>query len=348
MQDNWLTALPDYAVVEATAADTPPLRIRDVEPVNAQGFLQNQFCNDVAAIDAGVTAQINGFCNPKGRLLALFHLIASTDTDTARTFRMVLPASVANGFVKRLSMFLLGADAKISLQPQLQVWAMAGLQAAEALDGLPGSQTSAASLEPYQSVAADHLQVVRLPADRWLIIAEADGAAAIQKSLADVATPVDSQHWVAAAIAQGEPAITAETAEKFIPQMLNMQSIDGLSFKKGCYPGQEIVARMQYLGKLKRNMRRIGFAADAAPLAGATIKTADDADLGTLVSVSAAAAESAGRFEALAVLKADADLSAISDVSFAAGEGGDGISASELVELELPYPVELPGCDVKA
>ena len=345
MQDNWLAALPDYAVVEASSAGKQVSdRIK-----SADDFLQDQFCNDVKAVGApeGADAQINGYCNPKGRLLALFHLLVHEQEDSGRSYRMILPASVAEGFVKRLSMFVLQADAKISLQSQLQVFGMAGLQGAEVLDKFLGTETSVLALEPYQSVAADNLQVLRLPADRWLLLADEESAGELSELLAGVVTPVDHSYWVAAAIAEGEPAITADTTEKFIPQMLNMQSIGGLSFKKGCYPGQEIVARMQYLGKLKRNMRRIGFAADAMPAEGAGIN-ADDADLGTLVSVAAIAAETPGRYEALAVLKADADLSSLSQVTFVAGEGSADISTGELLELELPYAVELPGCDVKA
>ena len=348
MQENWLTTLPDYAVVEATPAGLKESPLpASMARVSTLDFLQNQFCNDLTELDADVDAQINGYCNPKGRLLAVFHLLAGADGGEGRSFRMVLPASAAAGFVKRLSMFVLGADAKFSLLSQVQVLAMGGLQGADALDGLMGAADSVTSLEPYQASVAGDLQVLRLPADRWLILVDAERSESVLKTLAEVVTVGGSQHWLAAAIAQGEPVIIAETAEKFIPQMLNMQSIDGLSFKKGCYPGQEIVARMQYLGKLKRNMRRIGFAADAMPAEGAGIN-ADDADLGTLVSVAAIAAETPGRYEALAVLKADADLSSLSQVTFVAGEGSADISTGELLELELPYAVELPGCDVKA
>ena len=117
-----------------------------------------------------------------------------------------------------------------------------------------------------------------------------------------------------------------------------MQSIDGLSFAKGCYPGQEIVARMQYLGKLKRNMRRIGFAAAVSPVAGSSVQSSDGVDAGTLVSVVPSPGRNVGRYEALAVLKADAEIASLAI-------GGEEIGSHDFVELDLPYPVELPGCE---
>ena len=249
---------------------------------------------------------------------------------------MVLPASVAESFVKRLSMFVLGADAKINLQPSLQVLAAAGSKAVAPLDSIMGSGASVADLAPYEVITGESVQVLRLPADRWLLLSDAQRVEDDWKTLAASLQVVGNHRWSLACIAQGEPSVHAETVEKFIPQMLNLQSIDALSFKKGCFPGQEIVARMQYLGKLKRNMRRISFNSESLPAIGSAISSGEDADAGTLVSV---ACSEAGRYEGLAVLKADVDVTTLAFDAVAAGPD------SATSELKLPYPVELPGCE---
>ncbi len=334
---DWLTALPDYAVVEAGSAD-------------AADFLQAQFCNDLGLLneaDGASSAQLNGYCDPKGRLLGLFHLlrhVSPSDASDSKAFRLLLPTSVAERFTKRLAMFVLRSDVKIALQPSVHVLAAAGSKAVAALDSLLAGSTpekgiSIATLEPYQAVAGAGLQILRLPAERWVILTESHRAQDDWKILATALQPVGGHRWTLACIKQGEPSIHAETVEKFIPQMLNLQSIDALSFKKGCYPGQEIVARMQYLGKLKRNMRRISFDSEELPDIGTSLTSGADADAGAIVSV---AFSEPGRCEGLAVLKIDVDVSTLAINGMAAGPG------SNFRELEMPYPVVIPGCDVKA
>lgn len=360
---DWLTALTDYAVIEVSSADegmsegaaanSSPVEsgarpaasggfILPGAKIPATEFLQNQFCNDLDALKetADVSkGQINGYCNPKGRLLALFYLIRylppNTASGTAR-YRMLLPASVAESFEKRLSMFVMGADAKVTSQPSLQVLAVAGSKAVAPLDSLLGSGASVADLEPYEVITGEGVQVLRLPAERWLLLSDAQRVADDWKTLASALQLAGNHRWTLSCIAQGEPSVHAETVEKFIPQMLNLQSIDALSFSKGCFPGQEIVARMQYLGKLKRTMRRISFNSDSLPAIGSVISSAEDADAGTLVSV---ACNAAGGYEGLAVLKVGVDVTTLAVGGSAAGQAS---------ELTLPYPVELPGSEAKA
>lgn len=344
---DWLTALPNHVVVEAVSADAgKQTRHFKDGALSVTDFLQNQFCNDLGSLNeqpSDPQAQLNGYCNPKGRLLALFYLIrysrAGSEGAEEAAYRMLLPASVADGFVKRLSMFLLGADAKIALQPAWQALVAAGPKAVEPLDTLLDAAGSVADLQPYQAITRDDVQVVRLPAERWLILSETGHAIQHWNILAEALQPVGQHRWTLACIEQGEPSVQVETLEKFIPQMLNLQSIGALSFKKGCFPGQEIVARMQYLGKLKRNMRRISFDSPTLPAVGSAITSGEDADAGTLVSV---ACSKDGRYEGLAVLKADVDIATLAIDTEPAGQ----VSAAS--ELSLPYAVELPGCDVKA
>lgn len=337
---NWMAALPDYVVVTVGSSD-------------AKKFLQAQFCNDLELLgelnpsEASVKSggvQLNGYCNPKGRLLALFQLLEIGEND----YRMVLPASVAEGLVKRLSMFVLRDDVKVAIAADTRVLAVGGPDAHSAIKQLPGFASGSPDIETGEVALTQGCQVAALPGQRWLLLVDDEVAKKSWKQLAADMSPVGANKWKLSCIEQGEPAITDLTAEKFIPQMLNMQSIDALSFKKGCYPGQEIVARMQYLGKLKKNMHRLQLPtvpvagdlvandeASGSLSAGQQVLAGDDIDAGTLVTV---ALGKDGRYECLAVLKTELDLSTLRL------EGLDFEAGAQIAELGLPYTVVLPGC----
>lgn len=197
------TVLNDYTLLRFSGPDAP-------------AFLQGQLTCDVLALRPG-TSTYGGYCNPKGRLLATFLLIA----DDAG-FVMMLPASLAEPVRKRLSMYILRSKVKLEDVSTTHVACSA-----------PGSRAPSA---------------LRLPGNRLLAILPRDQAS-------DLAA--DSDVWIAADIAAGIPFVTPATQEEFVPQMVNLDLIGGLSYSKGCYPGQEIVARTHYLGRLKQRMYRV-------------------------------------------------------------------------------------------
>ena len=197
------TVLHDYALLRFSGPDAP-------------AFLQGQLTCDVLALKPGISTY-GGYCNPKGRLLATFLLIA----DDAG-FIMMLPAALAEPIRKRLAMYILRSKVKLE-----------DVSATHVACSTPGSQASSA---------------LSLPGHRTLAILPRDQANGIG---------TDSGAWAAADIAAGIPVITPATQEEFVPQMVNLDLIGGLSYSKGCYPGQEIVARMHYLGRLKQRMYRV-------------------------------------------------------------------------------------------
>lgn len=223
-------------------------------------FLQGQVSCDVrqALQDH---AQFGSYCTPKGRMLATFLLWRDADG-----FLMQLPASLREGIQKRLGMYVLRAKVKPSdASGEAVRLGIAGSGAGAALAELGGVVPE----EDYAVAQLGAVTVIRLPGARFEILASPETAPGVWQTLSKHCTPVGSGRWEWLEIQAGIPSVTSATQEQFVPQMANLEIIGGVSFTKGCYPGQEIVARSQYLGKVKRRMHRVHIQApDAVPLAG--------------------------------------------------------------------------------
>jgi folate-binding protein YgfZ len=171
-----------------------------------------------------------------------------------------LPRAIQPPLQKRLSMFVLRAKAKLrdatDEAPFQAVLGLGGAKAEAALrryvPGLPAA--------PMTKVSGEFGTVIRLHdavfatanAPRYLWLTTADAALAALTALKDELALGGNQAWQLAAIHAGAPQVGAATQEQFVPQMINLELLGGVNFKKGCYPGQEIVARTKYLGKIKR------------------------------------------------------------------------------------------------
>ena len=288
-------------------------------------FLHNLFSNDVAQLPAH-SAQWNSFNSPKGRMLASLLLWAEGDGH-----RLVLSADLAAAVHKKLSMYVLRSKVKLT-----------NASDDSALIGVCGAQGRAlleqAGLNPAEApmgLAGDEAcRVITLDAQRWLIaLPAAAGALAgalFERLLTAGAQPAGTDSWQLAMIRAGQPLITAATQDAFVAQMLNYELIGGVSFKKGCYPGQEIVARTQYLGKLKKRMYRVALPAGVEAKAGDDLFAPDfgDQSAGKLVNLAPTAD---GSFEALAVLQTS---------SAEAGEVHlQSLQGPQLRLLDLPYPL---------
>lgn len=292
----------------------------DCSGPDAAEFLQNLLSNDVKHLAADGAAW-NSFNTPKGRMLA--SMLIHRDLDG---YGIVLSADIAAAIHKRLSMYLLRSKAKLNI-------------ANVALIGVCGAGTAAvlaaagitAPGEAMRQSIADGVRCVRLPADNYVLITEADNAPALwQRLRSSGAQAGGSEAWHLAMIRAGLPLITASTQEEFVPQMLNFELIGGVSFNKGCYPGQEIVARTQYLGKLKKRMYRIHVRADHSPSIGDDVFTPEfgEQSAGKVVNVARAPQ---GGFEALAVMQTGCAE---------AGEARLGGPQGTPVQfLQLPYPL---------
>ncbi len=217
----------------ASSLDPPPLLA--VRGVDARTFLDSQLTRNVPA--ASAPASLAGYCSPKGRLLATFVVWAEGET-----IRMVVSRDIAASIAKRLRMYVLRA--KVTIDDD----------ASHRLDGFGAGgrlPRQLADLATWHSTRIDDCAWLRFPEvdaqPRYLRIAPLDAGD-------DDDDPVDPLRWRWLDIRAGLPWITTATQDRFVPQMLNLEALGGVDFKKGCFPGQEVVARSQYLGKLKRRM----------------------------------------------------------------------------------------------
>ncbi|MDS1141525.1 folate-binding protein [Pusillimonas sp. SM2304] len=240
--------LADMAVIDVTGAD-------------AAAFLHGQLTHDIAGL-APNQARLAGYCTPKGRLLGSMVVWQARDAE-APALRALIKADIADTVAKRLSMFVLRAKASLAVT-RPSIWGVtldpgAKGSAAPAMDGsYPSLAEQAAKLPadaaPWTIVRGDTGDWIAAPcagtpSTRWWRVAHAP----LEEQPA-AASSAQAAAWQAADIAAGLPWVQAATQDVFIPQTLNLDLIDGVSFTKGCYPGQEVVARSHYRGTVKRRM----------------------------------------------------------------------------------------------
>ncbi len=265
---------------------------------DAQGFLQGQFTNDVRAVDEH-SSQLNAYCSPKGRALAVFRLWQRADT-----YYLSLPQEILEATLKRLRMFVLRAQVVLAdAGDHLVAIGLAGPGAEAALRNVAGELPQVVDGCVQINFAGVCISIIRVTdtQSRFEIYGAVDAIKLLWTRLANDVTPVGAGVWKLLDIRSGIPAIYAATADAFVPQMINLQEINGISFKKGCYPGQEIVARMQYLGTLKRRMYQAHAHSETMPLPGDELYTVDhDQSIGQVID---AQASPQGGFELLAVLQ---------------------------------------------
>ncbi|BAO44107.1 CAF17-like 4Fe-4S cluster assembly/insertion protein YgfZ [Thiolapillus brandeum] len=247
---NWNELLqqasPDPRTVSTEDCAFAPLAsagLIRVKGEDARSFLQGQLTNDIEAIDTE-QAQLSAWCTPKGRMLALF-LIFQREDD----LYLLLPRERLEAVLKRLRMFVLRA--RVSLEDASDELVTAGAWGgclSDVLDRLPA--------ESFHTTTARGLTLIRLPGDdpHLQLIGEPEALVAFWQQMAGKGSLANEANWTLQNIRAGLPAVLDATAEAFIPQMLNLDVLDGISFTKGCYTGQEVVARMKYLGQLKRRM----------------------------------------------------------------------------------------------
>jgi len=279
----------DAAVRGTIVADLSQLGVVAFSGEDTATFLQGQLTNDVRALHAD-SAQWNGYCNPKGRLLGNF-LIWRQGDDTC----LQMSGDIAPGVQKRLAMFIMRAKVKArDASDETVRLVVAGAAAQAAVQAAMGVLPAAAMTT---AVGKSGL-VVRVGEDKFVLSVAPAAAPAVWQALTGHATPVGAPVWDWLRLNAGIPMIVAATQEQFVPQMVNLEAIGGVSFQKGCYPGQEIVARSQYLGKMKRRMFLAHVDAIAAP--GDSLYSADVPGQATGTVVNVAPAPDGG-FDILAV-----------------------------------------------
>lgn len=287
--------------VAALKADLSHLALIAIEGSDATEFLHNQLTSDVTGLASG-RWQWSGYCNAKGRLLATMRLMRDGNRYLAE-----VPQALAADLIARLGKYVLRAHVKLRpLDDEYVGLGLTGQDAGAILHDVlavpaPGDQAVA----PLQSG-----WIIRAGANRWHCYLTPDAAVAAWGRIATRALPIDTFDWMRFDVTEGIPWILPATRELFVPQMVDLERIGGVSFTKGCYPGQEIVARSQYLGEVKRRLHLAQAPAaldPGAPLAGTALAGQ------TAGNVVASAPSGDGGFRVLAVI--DTEMAAGGDVS---------------------------------
>lgn len=288
-------------------------------------FLQGQFSNDVRQVSPG-HHQLNSYCSPKGRMLALFRLFQRDDA-----YYLSMPQDLMGSTLKRLQMFVLMS--KVNLQDDSEELIRFGLSGPNS-EKLLQENIGALPASVDDTLTHNGITMLRIqgPHPRFEIYGEPVAMQNLWQSLAGDTRKVGADCWELLDIHAGLPTVYRETVEAFVPQMVNLQLINGVSFKKGCYTGQEVVARMQYLGKLKRRMYRVHAETTLRPNPGDELNSplsASGQGAGKVVKV---APSPAGGYDMLCVI----EIAAADGGELYLGEG----SAVKLELLPLPYSFE--------
>lgn len=239
--------------------------------VNLQGpdrisYLQGQVTQDVAALTPR-QHQLCAHCDAKGKMwsnMRLFH--------RGETLSYIERCSVRDTQIAELKKYAIFAKVTIEADQHAVLLGIAGHQAREVLATLFEQLPDADS--PVVGLGDTTLLHFALPTERFLLITSAGQAADLQQRLANQVQLSDSQQWLALEIEAGLPVIDAATSAQHIPQAVNLQALDAINFKKGCYTGQEMVARAKYRGANKRAMYWLAGQATVLPDAGGSLEIA--------------------------------------------------------------------------
>ena len=290
--------LTDWALLRAHGAD-------------AAAFLQSQLTQDVVGLQTG-EARLSGYCTAKGRLLASFIVWRMR----ADEFGLLCSADLAAAVRKRLSMYVLRARCRVDdASGEWSVFGLAGAAAQRLADGAQPWHTRQQGAQWFIGLPP----VEQVP--RWLLVQPAEVQVPALPAL-------DTQAWGWLEVMSGVPRVTAATAEQFVPQMINFELVGGVHFQKGCYPGQEVVARSRYRGTVKRRMHL--FATNGSALPGQEVFHSDDPaqPAGMVVN----AAEVAGLPSRLL---AEVKLAVLDSGSLHLGSADGPL----LQRMPLPYPI---------
>ncbi len=287
---------------------------------DAGAFLQGQISNDTRRLAAGHTL-LAAYSTSQGRVLAVLHLLPHSSGLIA-----ILPQELVAPTAERLRKFVLRA--KVTIEDAGAALVVAGQQGTT---GLLGAGL-AVPLAPQSYAETRGIGVGRVSgdADRYWVIGDPQQLAAAALAGAAADAEKIERAWRLADIRSGLPQIYAATQELFVAQMLNLDLLDGISFTKGCFTGQEIIARTQHLGRIKRRLFRVRLPAGAWSV-GETLRLADGRS-GRLTEL---ARDQGTAYEALVVLP----IESLADAETDAG----AVDAAEAVELPLPYALVSAG-----
>ena len=327
-------AIPADGVMLSDLSDRGLIAVHGEE---AESFLQNQLSNDIHRVSE-TTHQASAWCNPKGRIIANFTIFKRGER-----YFLSLSRDLVEHVLKKLGMYIMMS--KVTLEDASDTMAhfgVSGEHAGELLANALGNTDLALPSETDQLISAgddNSFSILRIPGTvpRYEVFTDQiDAAKTLWNTLKRSATPVNSDGWLYQDILAGLPLITQASSEAWIPQMVNFIAINGVDFKKGCYPGQEVVARLNYLGKTKRRMYHVLIDTATRPEINAPLASDTDKAAGKILN---AVINPQGKAEALAILKiseAQKELSLID----ATDEGKDEDHKASVTLLDLPYSLD--------
>ena len=288
---------------------------------DAAGFLHSQFSSEVRGLRPGCV-RLTSYSDARGRLLAVMHLFAVADG-----FLLVLPADRLDPVAAQLHRFVLRA--RVEIEDVSGAWTAFGVSGAEVEPLLAQAlgRTPPPAGECIGAVDGAQLAGIGGTVPRWLVFGGEAPLHAAWDGLEALAT-APAQCWDLLDIEAGIPTIHSETAGRFVAQMVNLDRLDALDFRKGCYPGQEVIARTRYLGRIKRRMYPLSApSARSAPAPGDAVLDADSGDgVGEIV---AAVDDPAGGIRCLAVLRLES-----ADNTLVLGDG------TPATRQDPPYPLD--------
>lgn len=271
-----VTKITPSLLNETVICDLSHLGLLQLNGADALTFLQGQVTNDVKKL-AGNNAHYSGYCSPKGRLLALFLAFAHKDH-----IHLQLPQELVAPIAKRLKMYVMRS--KVEIQDVSDSIIKIGLSGSQAVE-LLGKVFPGIPQQDFELVTHENGALIKLPGTqpRFEIFTDIANAPAIWNNLVPHAKAVDTAYWDLLETQAGIPEIYAKTQEEFVPQMVNLDLLNGINFKKGCYTGQEIVARTHYLGTVKRRTQLAHIDGETAPSAGDDVLNSSGDAVGKVV-----------------------------------------------------------------
>ena len=312
VDENILVDLSHLGIIEAKGAD-------------CHDFLQGQLTNDIRLLTAEA-GQLSSYCSPKGRMLALMRMFKRDES-----IFMLLPHETLEATLKRLTMFVMRSQ--VTLSDVSSQWVCFGVSGPNAMTALanyvPSMPEGNSAVLSYEDISLLSLTSYQ---QRYIVFTTAEKAQEIWESLSNTFTVAAKAQWELLDIYAGLPNIELSTVEAFVPQMVNLQILNGVNFKKGCYTGQEVVARMQYLGKLKRRMYHAHVETDDVPKAGETLESPQSSSGQGAGRIVSAAPSPEGGYELLIVTEIE---SAENGTLHLTGNEDASISIAE-----LPYSME--------
>lgn len=261
---------------DTVMCDLSHMGLLQLQGADAITFLQGQVTNDIKLLD-GHNAHYTAYCNPKGRMLALFLAFSR-----GNHLHLQMPKELIASIAKRLRMYVMRSKVEISdVSESIIKIGLNGSNATELLKPLFAKVPE----NDYELVSLDNGALLKLPGTtaRYEIFSDATNAPIIWHALQQHAKPVGAACWDWLEIQAGIPEITLKTQEEFVPQMLNLDALEAINYKKGCYTGQEIVARTHYLGKVKRRTQLAHIASSIMPELGDDVVDSKQQAIGKIV-----------------------------------------------------------------